>query len=205
MRLTKVFGLSVVTAITAMALFGASSASAMNTALCSSNEGGALTCAAGNQWKSVHAVATAPLILSSMGNLLCEKSLLEASLLGLAAPQVGHVKSLTFVNCKGAVPCTMTTTSLGTLSFLKTASNLGSMQFHNMKIFIKCSIFFECEYEGLPSFHLVGASMLTDNAGNGGIEGTKVGLTSNSPLDACPGAIFFDVFWSASAPVYVKT
>ncbi len=206
MRLTKVFGLTVIAAIAAMALLGASSATAMNTALCSSNESGALTCAAANQFKTIHAVAKGVVFLTPEGPITCEESLLSLTLLGLAAPQVGHVTSLTWKGCtNGAVVCTVTTTSLGTELFLKTAVNLAIGQFHNMELSFKCNIFFECKYGGLPTLHVVGASLLDDNTGNGGIKSDGSGLTSTSPLDFCPGEIVPDLFWGALSPVYVKT
>jgi hypothetical protein len=47
----RALGLAVITAIAATALLGASTAMAGNTALCKTNEGGALTCTEANQWK----------------------------------------------------------------------------------------------------------------------------------------------------------
>jgi len=208
MRLIKVFGLVAISAIAAMAFIGVSSAIAGNTAICKTNEGGALTCAEANQWKKIHAVANDPVILSAGGNVLCTSSLLEFTLLGLGAPQTGHVNSLTWNECvyKEALKCTVTTIALGTLLFLKTAVNLGVSQFHNMKLLIECGIFspfVDCIYEGLPSFHLLGAESFGDGPENGGIRGIESGLSS--PLDACPPEIVLDLFWGALEPVYIKS
>jgi len=204
MRSIKMLGLAMIAAIAATACLGASSAVAMNTALCKTNEGGALSCAEANQYKTIHAVATDPVILNGVANLLCASSLLEAKLLGLAAPQIGHVTSLTWSECKaGSFPCTITTKTLGLLLFLKTAVNLGEMQFHEMTLLVKCSLLFECLYEGLPTFHLLGAEGFGDEANNGGFRGKETPLAS--PLDACPPEIFLDIFWGALEPVYIKT
>jgi hypothetical protein len=208
MRLIKAFGLTAGCAIAAMAFIGSSSAMAGNTALCKSNEEGALTCAEANQLKKIHAVATNAVILSAGGNVVCKSSLLEVTLLGLGAPQTSHVNSLTWTECiyKEIVKCTVTTIALGTLLFLKTAANLGVSQFHNMKLLIECGIFspfVDCIYEGLPAFHLLGAESFGDGSSNGRITGKETALTT--PLDACPGEIVLDLFWEALEPVYVKS
>lgn len=207
MRFIKTFALAVLTAALAMAFAGASTAMGMNTAICASNEGGTLTCAPENQFANVHAVANGVKILSSIGTVECEKSLLAATLGKLAAPQVGTTTSLTWEgNCHlGKIACTVSTTSLGIILFLKTAVNLGEMQFHEMTVFIKCGVFISCHYEGLPTFHLVGASEFGDGAGNGGVESKKVTLKGPPTDDLCPESIFLDLFWEASEPVYIKS
>jgi hypothetical protein len=204
MSLLKMSGLAAVTAVAAMAFMGVSSAMAMKTAICTSNEAGALTCADENQFETVHAVATDMVFLSSGGNVLCSSSLLETTLLELAAPQVGHNISLTFSGCKiGLINCTVTAPTLGTISLLKTTTNLGTMQFHGMKISIQCGFGFECIYEGLPSFHLLGASSLGDSPSKGGFRGEESEMTSSA--DGCPPGIVLDVFWESLEPVYIKS
>jgi len=190
-----------------MALVGASPAMAEETAICKSNEGGELACAEENQWEKVHAVATNPVILSSEGNISCTGSLFEVTLLALEAPQVGHNNSLLWSGCKTlfGIPCSVITSTLGTSTYLKTAANLGEMQFHGMTLTIKCGLGFECVYEGLPVFHLLGSTAFGDSAGNGGIRGVESEMTSG-PLDApCPPGIVLDVFWEALAAVYIKS
>jgi hypothetical protein len=157
--------------------------------------------------EKIHAVATDPVILSSEGNVLCASSLIETTLLALGAPQVGDNTSLTWSECKSSTSvCEVKTTALGTLLYLKTEVNLGTAQFHNMKLLIKCSIFFQCEYEGLPTFHLLGATLLDNGPGNnGGMRGVETTLTSG-PFDGpCPPGIVLDLFWEALEPVYVKS
>lgn len=207
MKLIKPFGFAALASVIAMALVGASPAMASKTAICKTNEGGLLACAEANQWKKVHAVATGPVILSSLGNVVCEGSLFEVTLLGLGAPQIGHNNSLLWSGCtNGAVPCTVVTSTLGTSLYLKTAANLGEMQFHGMTLSIKCGFGFECVYEGLPIFHLLGATAFGDGPdNNGGIRGVESEMTSG-PLDGpCPPGIVLDVFWEALAPVYIKS
>jgi hypothetical protein len=205
----KVFGLAVIAAITAMVLVGTSTAMAGNTAICKTNEGGLLTCSLINQWKKIHAVATNPVILSAEGNLTCASSLLEFTLLGLAAPQVGHLEKLTWEKCVYAgFNCTITTIAPGKILFLKTAVNLGVAQYHDMKLLIECGFapFLDCTYEGLPSFHLLGASSFGDSPNNGGIRGGEKSEFTTGPLDfACPPEIVLDLFWEALEPVYIKS
>jgi hypothetical protein len=209
MRLIKTFGLATVMAMAAMALVGVSSANAGSTAICKTNEGGLLTCSLANQWKKIHAVATNPVILSAEGNLTCASSLLEFTLLGLAAPQVGHLEKLTWEKCVYAgFNCTITTIAPGKILFLKTAVNLGVAQYHDMKLLIECGFapFLDCTYEGLPSFHLLGASSFGNSPSNGGIRGTEdAGFTSGLFDFACPPEIVLDLFWASLEPTYVKS
>lgn len=110
MRLIKMLGLVTVVAVAAMAFIGASSAMAMNTALCSSNEGGALACSAGKQVTGLHTVASDLVFLTNVGNVLCKESLMELNVLGLGAPQVTHLTKLTWTGCSaGGTACTITT------------------------------------------------------------------------------------------------
>jgi hypothetical protein len=209
MRLIKAFGLAAAVATVAMALVGVSSATAGNTAICKTNEGGLLTCSLTNQWKKIHAVATNPVILSAEGNLTCSSSLLEFSLLSLGAPQVGHLEKLTWEKCVYAgFNCTITTIAPGLILFLKTAANLGVAQYHDMKLLIECGFapFLDCVYEGLPSFHLLGASPFGGSPSNGGIRGGEESGFTTGPFDfACPPEIELDLFWAALEPVYIKS
>jgi hypothetical protein len=208
MKLVKASGLAVIAAVAAMALVGTSTAMAGNTAICKSNEGGALACAEANQYKTTHSVALDAVILNSFANVLCESSLLQVTHLGLGAPQVGHVTALTWTGCKAAgVSCTVTTPKLGTLLFLKTAVNLGEAQFHGMTILVQCALIgFECLYEGLPTFHLLGATSFGNGPeNNGGVRGVESTLTTG-PFDGpCPPGVVLDLFWESLTPVYTKS
>jgi len=80
------------------------------------------------------------------------------------------------------------------------------MQFHGMTLLVKCSFLFECLYEGLPTFHLLGATLFGNGPGNnGGFRGSESTLTSG-PFDApCPPGIILDIFWESLTPVYIKS
>ncbi len=208
MRPVKVFGLTVIVAMAAMALIGAASATAMNTALCSTNNGGALACPLEKQVTSFHSVALNSTFLTSVGNVVCKEALAEGSVLGLAAPQISHLTKFNWTGCTGpgGVACTVTTTKLGLILWLKTAVNLGSLVYDNLFFKISCPLSIECEYTPVGENHLLGSSLpLLGAESNGGFGGTKIVLSPNSPLDApCPEASW-DYFYESLTPLWVKT
>ena len=122
MNLAKLLSLTAVAAIAAMALIGASAASAEpnNVVLCKNAE---LPCEPGNEWPNpttIVAHATSPKLLTSVGTLECEKSLIELTLLNkLAKLILAHVLSLKFEgNCHlGSTACTTTVSETGGITF----------------------------------------------------------------------------------------
>jgi hypothetical protein len=204
-RLIKTFGLAAIVTVAATAFIGVSAAAAGNTALCKSNEAGALTCADVNKAISIHAVATDLVFLSAV-NILCGSSLLQATVLPLGAPQVAHITSLTWNDCLlGATTCIVTVLKLGLILLLKTAANLGDALFHDTEWRVQCGIFVNCEYGGLFVLHLLGSSAFGDGpSGNGGTRGTKTELGSGNSDAPCPETLW-DVFYESLTPVYVKS
>ena len=159
-------------AIIAMALIGASSASATSTVICTEN---VLVCPAGKkvELSLVHFEALDTKLLIGGGLfLLCEKILLSGEVLMLAAPLPIHFHSLTYTNCKlGATVCTVTTTHLGLLHLLKTAPNLGELKdlanptnFTTMHVVCGASIDCEYKWEGLTG-HAKGHNDTTGELG----------------------------------------
>ncbi len=156
MKLIKMIGLTAVAAVVAMAFLGASSAMATSTQLCKVHTE---PCPAGSGAAKVHMTNVGDVVLHAtlLGInvlILCHKSLGEGTLLGLAAPQVGHLTSLNFEECfreKNGVDgdkCTVTVTSLGLLEVLKTALNLGEAKTTGTNALVSCPGLPECEYGG---------------------------------------------------------
>jgi hypothetical protein len=122
MKLVKLLSLAAVAAIAAMAFVGVSSAFAKeNVVLCKKP---ILECTnPADQWPdptTIVAHATTPKLLSSVGTVECEKSLMEVTLLNLLAKLIlGHVLALSFEgNCKlGSTKCEVTVKELGGISF----------------------------------------------------------------------------------------
>jgi hypothetical protein len=207
MRPVKLFGLAAVAAVAAMALIGAAPAIAGNTALCSTNNGGLLTCPIEKQVTSFHSVALNSVFLTSVGNVTCKEALAEGSVLGLAAPQISHLTKFNWTNCTGPFgACTVTTIKLGLILFLKTEVNLGTVVYDNLVFRIVCAPFIDCEYTPVGAAHLLGSSLpLLGGGTNGGFNGTKVTLSPAGPLDApCPEASW-DYFYESLTPLWVKT
>jgi hypothetical protein len=207
MRPVKAFGLAVSAAIAAMAFIGASSAVAKDTALCSSNE--TLTCAAGNQLKSVHGAGVyVDLLLPGVGNITCKATSIALSISALGAPQSTNVLSLTWSGCyTGLTQCTVSTTAVGKLLLLKTAANLGEAQHQGLELLIKCGALVECTYSGPVKYHLLSAASLLDGNSNGGLVssgGESDGTISSFLAEPCVN-MTLDLAWEALVPVYVKS
>lgn len=207
MRSLKIFGLIAFAAATAMALIGVAPAMAGNTAMCSTNNGGLLTCPIEKQVTSFHAVALNSSFLTTIGNIVCKEALAEGSVLGLAAPQISHLTKFNWTGCSaGGVPCTVTAINLGLLLFLKTAVNLGTFVYDNLVFRVVCAPFIDCEYTPVGATHLLGSTLpLVGGESNGGFGGTKVSLASVGVLDApCPEASWH-FFYESLVPLWVKT
>lgn len=154
MRLIKMLGLAAIAAMAAMAFVGASSASANATSivLCQNAE---LVCETpfANP-TTIVAHATEPKLLTSLGTVVCEKSLTETTLLNtLSTLGVGHILALSFENCKlGKTACTVTLESLGLLSFVKTGALTGTAKSTGGTVArVKCGSLLDCKYGGEPT------------------------------------------------------
>jgi len=126
-KLVKMLSLAAVAAFAAMAFIGASSASAVTTAvqLCKNPE---LACE--NPWPNPTTIvghATSPKLLSSVGTVECEKSLAEITLLNTLAKLIlGHILSLSFEgNCHlGSTKCEVTVKETGGITIEHGANTL---------------------------------------------------------------------------------
>ncbi|HEX7246191.1 MAG TPA: hypothetical protein VF245_11555 [Solirubrobacterales bacterium] len=154
MRLIKMLGLAAVAAMVAMAFVGASSASADAThiVLCEKAE---LEC--GSPFPNpttIVAHATNPELKTSLGTVICKKSLTETTLLNeLSTLGVGHILALSFEECAlGKTACTVTVTSLGLLSFVKTGALEGTAKSTGgTKANVHCGFLINCNYGGEPT------------------------------------------------------
>jgi len=146
-----------VAAALALGMIGAASASAAETVLCKIKES---PCPEGKKWEftSFEAKAEPLKILSSLGTIECASSTIKGQLGALNAPQGLALESIVFATCKlGGIGCTIKTTGVGGMAFLRTALNLGETTLLNTSILVVCSLL-QCEYEGEPVFHLLGES-----------------------------------------------
>jgi hypothetical protein len=207
MRLFKMLGLGLTSAIAALALVGASSAAAENTALCKANE---VPCAGGNQITTLHMVnAGAFKLLNSTANIECASTLLKASVGALANPQVVTVQELIWTGCKtvGSATnnCTFTNVALPTIDVLRTGANSGTAKILGLELKVKCVQF------GLTTIECVfGREFVLNATGAGGALGNGQfwGVDVEAPAVSgtlCPKAKKWDFGFESLEPIYVST
>jgi hypothetical protein len=193
------FGLTTIAAVAAMAFVGASSASATNTALCTANE---LVCATGNVYTGhVEALSLSPVLLSSVGNVECEHSVILGNALGLANPLVIHLELIDFTgNCHlGITGCTVVTKALGLLLLLKTGHNVAtkSLESHGNNVLVNCAGVLHCVYGGLFSVTALGYNDATEELAI--VHTEKVSLPKVSGL-LCPEEGTWDALYKILLP-----
>ena len=215
MKLVKVFSLAAVAAIAAMALVGASSAFAKeNVVLCKKAE---LLCAVGNRWPhptTLVAHSVKPKLLSSVGTIECEKSLIEVTLLNLLAKLIeGHILSLSFEgNCKlGSTSCTVTVKELGSISFEHGPNLLewigraallwlGEVPMHTI-VNVKCGFLINCTYEAGEETEASGSS-----SAGGEITVTANEAKLNRNAGFCPETSKWDATYTVlGAELYLES
>jgi len=154
MTLVRMLGLAGVAAMVAMALAGASSAMANATSivLCEKAE---LVCETPfpNPTTTVgHAVN--PEVKTSLGTVVCKKSLAELTLLNnLGTLLTAHVLALTFEECAlGKTACTVTINALGLVSYTKSgALTAYARSTGGTKATVVCGSLINCKYGGEPT------------------------------------------------------
>jgi hypothetical protein len=163
------FGLAAVAAVAAMAFVGATSASATDTQLCTAHTG--LTCGAGNAATSVHQVLKAGTVGELLGaiDVLCLGFLVEATALGLGAPQAVHSLSQSFSGCgtgSGHSNCTVSipTGQQPLFHLLKTGLDAGVLTALSGQTRLVCSnIGLDCLYDAAGMEFEVGGGELVAN------------------------------------------
>ena len=200
MRLTRTLGLAAVTAVAAMALVGATSASALNTELCKSHS--ALICSEAATSVSMNnsgqGVGT---LLSTLVNVLCLSIEATGTPLGLANPQEVHVTELSFKNCGTTSAhdnCQIEVLELPLVNLNKTGLDSGTVTGTNGKTLVNCdNVFFSidihCVYDGTGVQFAVGAQHLTASE-------TKIDTVEGS---LCPEESFLDGLLKTTANRYI--
>jgi hypothetical protein len=225
MKPMKMFGLTLVAAVSAMALVGASSAlAAESTALCKVNKAAcpeASIYPSGTVVKGQLKKQTAsleenlknvkPSVLLGPG-LVEEVKCWESTASGTTTtgkvkegPVTGTLESLTFSHCfhKSGAECTVTINKLGTLSLQKTGANVGEAKVNGVLATVVCGIspiVFECIYktEELP--------MTAKGTGPSGevaeLIANHAKLVLENPLTGigCPSEGLFDAEYEITQP-----
>jgi hypothetical protein len=191
-----------------MAFIGVSSASAtFDTAVCNENSV-PLACPAEQLTGEIHAVAVNTLWHSSIIDMLCNSSLLKATVLGLgAAPnlQTAHVTSLTWSGCHrhSGAACTFQTVLSGLLLLLKTKANSATAQFHLTALRIQCGALIDCTYEGLPTLEALSATA-TDKGiihANTTVEKSA----KNHPKSFCPNTSTWLALYESLSNIWIRS
>jgi hypothetical protein len=203
MGFTKVVGIVAVSAIAVMATVGVSSATATSTILCKVNQ---LVCPAADEYTGhFEMLATNPTLLSSVGDLVCERSTILGNALSLASPLVGHLELIDFTgNCHiGLTSCTITTKALGLVLLLKTGPNVGSLESHGNNVLLNCAGILHCVYGGLFSTTALGYNDATEELAT--VHTNEVSLPKVSGL-LCPERGNWDALYKVLLPhkIYIS-
>lgn len=210
------FGLAAVAAIAVMAFVGASSAMATgSTSFCKVNEE---PCAEANRVKVVHMVASDPLLLTSITNILCESSLavVEVESAGLLAnPLAAKVTELTWTNCKtvghATNNCTVTNLKLPLFDVLREKVGLGSANALGAEVLVFCEEVplvseIHCTYGGpeVPGF-AVESALHQVGSGHGMFTATKLRVPEVGNKFLCPNESFWDALYEPLEHLYLST
>lgn len=196
MKLTKIIGLSLIAAIASMALIGASSAMAENTALCKADQE---PCSAGNLTTEVHYVAEKIVIHTSLMDYECD-ALLSATVLKLGAPQVLDATSLVYTSCNQG--CTRTVKALGTFSILRTKAESGTISGNGAEIWVKCKSLIDCTYSFNELTGTVSGPLLTGD--NGHLTFVEAGLLKLGGF-LCPTEARLNALFIPLQAAYLKS
>jgi hypothetical protein len=195
MRLINTIAIPAVVA--AIALLGAPSAMAESTVLCSNNEGGAQTCAAGNQVGTVHYVGTVQ-ALTSLGNVAC--TALFSGTAGVLASPLDLHGNFSYSGC--TTGCILREGSgSALLKLLKTNATEGTLTGENFVLEIECTLSINCSYSfGTASGRVTSANLPTTA---GQMLMTEQALTKTIGF-LCPSTAKLDMSLTSLTDVYVK-
>lgn len=189
MRLVKTFSLVVLTALVAMALVGASSATATGTtALCKSSEEICPEAKLVNTFHLFNAEGTVVSLLNVIANVLCLGALANTISLHVGIPQKINTETITFTGCGTSAAhndCAVEFKKVPTFRLLKTAKNLGVLTAVNGELFLKCSGAkkIECTYDTSNLEFEVEGALHQAGSGSGMV------TAASTPLEASNGAI----------------
>lgn len=213
MKRIKVFGLVAIAALAAMALVGVSSATANgSTSWCKVRQ---IPCQPANLYPGgthFNAEATNLKLLTSLGDIECEKSTLLGNLLNeLANPLLAEITVLSYTNCKlGANACEVKSPAVGHLLYLRTAGYAGTATSHNTSTLVKCvAAGLHCVYGGLRVLSFTSTGGGAEEGEEKGVpaeeEETK-GETKKESGFFCPTTAFWDTeyIFSLPTPIYLS-
>lgn len=218
MNYKKIIGLVPIAAIAALALVGPPSALAtFETSWCKVRE---IPCEAGHLYKSgtehgfYEAKAQNPELLTSLGTIKCQESVLTGTLLNeLASPLLAELNSLTFSGCKrnGTENCELKQTALGHALFLRTAGYGGTVVWHNTSVLLKCvGMGIHCVFGGLREFNFTSSGGNAEKEEEKSVEAhaseSKDGVKEEEGL-VCPETSSWDTnyVFVTPTPIYLSS
>ena len=177
-----------------MSAFGAASAAAESTQLCTTDTQPCTVPA-----KSFHFVDKAATLLSSTLNITCEE-LLSGEATSLGSPQKVN-QTLTFSNCKsGANACKVNLLKEELGEVLREGTELGTWHFH-FEFLWECAPFFHCVFGFWIWGHFLGPLLA---GGNGKITFSQVEVNKKSGT-FCPSTAKFDSVLESLSLIYIKS
>lgn len=197
MRATRVIGVVVLSALAALAVFGASSASA--TALCSAKES---PCpyeseyASGTKIEAPLVSETKATFLSSTGNVVCTSSTISGETTsGGAKGKVveAKVSGLTFTGCKlGETSCTVTVLHLPYTASFSAPETFTMEHSEGVGGTVKCGFLVNC------TFTTKKAELKVTGGSPAILTASKITLERKGTI--CPAEAFFDAEYSVAQP-----
>ena len=209
-RRTKMLVAAALTAVTALALIGATSASAskeISTTLCTQPEGGSLTCADGNRATTVHFVDPRAELLSIV-DIHCEALLsgnVESPILSAKGTPLGiTVTTLKYLKClrENGSSCSATAETLGLIDVLKTLPNLAEITGLGTEVHVQCGILINCTYGAAA---LVGHGLSAELPTHAGLVTLHEKTVTSTKGGFCPASAKLDALFQSLTDLYIKS
>jgi hypothetical protein len=201
-RHLKIVGLSCLAALTAMAMVGASTASATgSTALCTVDQ---TPCAAGNLVKHIHEVGTGVKLLTNIVTVTCTGLFLGDVLSPFLANPLHIVGNFTYSGCKDASEGSCEAKELSASSLitvLRTAAEKSEITGEG-EVLVKCGSFLHCVYNGKS---LKGEGLGALLAAPNGEAKTEEATTNKVSGFLCPSTSKLDALYKPLTPTYIST
>ena len=202
MRHLKIVGLSCIAALAAMAVMGASTASATgNTALCTADEN---PCASAHLVKHVHVVATGVKLLTSILTVTCTGLFLGDVLSPFLANPLHIVGNFTYSGCvedDGGSCKIIELVPSSLISVLRTAAEKAEITGEGQAL-VDCGFFLHCVYNGKNlKGEGLGALLATPN----GEAKTEEATANKISGMLCPETSKLDALYKPLTPTYIST
>jgi hypothetical protein len=216
MKFTKLVCVVAMAGSAAFMLIGASSAMAtFETSLCKVRE---IPCQAAHLYPggtTYEAKAQNPELLTALGNIECQESVLTGTLLNeLAKPLLAELTSLTFNNCKrGTEACELKKTALGHALFLRTAGYGGTVTWDNTSVLLKCAANgIHCVFGGVRVFNFTSTGGNAESEEKAGVKSEDTESKDEVKKEGesgflCPATASWDTeyFYNEPVPIYMST